>query len=183
MSTSFFLLLVPLWILRAQSLEVTNTSSCADICEGPSLTYSSDLSCSDDEYFTTANGDRMHDCLVCESTSSADNGDVSTPQNNDIYWFLCKLHWATVLTLMLVVSNDPSRTVPYTRMSSVDVETLTEVVRNSQHEVYAPILPVPRQWQHARTARMRSRLCWLKPRSPGVVVFARARQAICILFD
>ena len=85
-----FALLFSVWVLRGHSLEVTNTSSCADICEGPSLTYSQDLVCSDDAYFSTSKGDTMHDCLTCESTSSADNGDLSTPQNNDIYWLLCK---------------------------------------------------------------------------------------------
>jgi hypothetical protein len=32
----------------------------------------------------------MKACLLCESTSTADNGDLSTPQNNDVYWFLCQ---------------------------------------------------------------------------------------------
>ncbi len=88
LSTSF--LVIPLVALRVRALEVTSGSSCADICEGPGLTYSSDLTCKDEDYSSTAKGDTMHDCLVCESTSTADTGDTSTPQNNDIYWFLCK---------------------------------------------------------------------------------------------
>lgn len=76
--------------VHVQALEVTSGSTCADICEGPTLTYSDDLTCDDDGYFNTANGDTMHDCLVCESKSTATAGNNSNPQNNDIYWFLCE---------------------------------------------------------------------------------------------
>ncbi|OCT44266.1 hypothetical protein CLCR_05991 [Cladophialophora carrionii] len=85
-----FLLFFATWVSRSHCLEVTNTSLCADACNGPSLTYSSDLSCSDDEYWNTADGVLFRSCLDCESTSSAESGDTSTPQNNDLYWFLCE---------------------------------------------------------------------------------------------
>ncbi|KAK6373693.1 hypothetical protein LTS17_008186 [Exophiala oligosperma] len=79
--------------VHVQALEVTSGSTCADICEGPTLTYSDDLTCDDDGYFNTANGDTMHDCLVCESKSTATAGNNSNPQNNDIYWFLFNMKY------------------------------------------------------------------------------------------
>ncbi|KAK7892243.1 hypothetical protein LTR67_007339 [Exophiala xenobiotica] len=88
MLSTTFLLISLLARLRVCALEVASGSSCADICEGPGLTFPSDLTCNDEGYFNTAKGDTMHDCLVCESTSTHDTGDTSTPQNNDIYWFL-----------------------------------------------------------------------------------------------
>ena len=55
----------------------------------------------------------MRECLICESTSYADNGDLSTPQNNDIYWFLCK-HCASVfLALLLLASLFPGVILTY----------------------------------------------------------------------
>jgi hypothetical protein len=90
MLSTIFLLISLVARLRVCALEVASGSSCADICEGPGLTFSSDLTCNDEGYSNTAKGDTMHDCLVCESTSTHDTGDTSTPQNNDIYWFLCK---------------------------------------------------------------------------------------------
>ncbi|KAL6242512.1 hypothetical protein RBB50_010652 [Rhinocladiella similis] len=80
-------------VLRVRTLEVTSGSTCADICEGPTLTYSDDLTCTDEGYFNTANGDTMHDCLVCESKSTANTGDNSNPQNNDIYWLLFNMKY------------------------------------------------------------------------------------------
>ncbi|KIW12654.1 hypothetical protein PV08_09932 [Exophiala spinifera] len=79
--------------LGVQTLEVTSGSACADICEGPTLTYSDDLTCTDEGYFNTAKGDTMHDCLLCESKSTANTGDNSNPQNNDIYWFLFNMKY------------------------------------------------------------------------------------------
>jgi len=70
--------------------DVTNTSSWAKTGNGPSLTFPSNLSCSDNEYWNTADGETFRNCLVCESTSFAGSGDVSTPQDNDMYWFLCE---------------------------------------------------------------------------------------------
>ncbi len=87
------LVLFASWILQTQCLEVTNTSICADTCNGPSLTFSSDLSCSDDDYSTTANGVLFKNCLECEITSTAESGDTSTSQNNDIYWSLFNMKY------------------------------------------------------------------------------------------
>ncbi|KAI1629066.1 hypothetical protein EDD37DRAFT_644837 [Exophiala viscosa] len=91
-----------------QALEVTNTSSCVDTCGGVSLTWYTNLTCSDDGYFGTSKGEGMRECLVCESTSSADNGDLSTPQNNDIYWFLFNMKYTLEYCLFESNSSTPS---------------------------------------------------------------------------
>ncbi|KIX02960.1 uncharacterized protein Z518_06510 [Rhinocladiella mackenziei CBS 650.93] len=103
--STFFLLL---WILPVRSIEVTITSSCTSLCNGPSLTVYTDLSCSDHEYFDSDKGDTMRDCLTCESTSSADNGDLSTPQNNDIYWFLFNMKYTLQYCLFQENGSTPS---------------------------------------------------------------------------
>ncbi|KAI1610148.1 hypothetical protein EDD36DRAFT_421237 [Exophiala viscosa] len=100
-----------------QALEVTNTSSCVDTCGGVSLTWYTNLTCSDDGYFGTSKGEGMRECLVCESTSSADNGDLSTPQNNDIYWFLCK-HCTSISFFLIMLLASPSPIVRLTHDGS-----------------------------------------------------------------
>jgi hypothetical protein len=139
------LLFLASWVSWSQCLEVTNTSLCVDTCDGPSLTYSSDLSCSDDEYWNTANGVLFRSCLDCESTSSAESGDTSTPQNNDIYWFLCE-----------------GATPRY-----------RQELTNSQREIYTAVLYVPGQRKHTKSASMRSRLCWIISSASDIVVFTR----------
>ncbi|KAJ9494439.1 hypothetical protein LTR99_010796 [Exophiala xenobiotica] len=110
MLSTIFVLISLVVRLRVCALEVASGSSCADICEGPGLTFPSDLTCNDEGYFNTAKGDTMHDCLVCESTSTHDTGDTSTPQNNDIYWFLFNMKYT--LQYCMFQTNDSTPNLP-----------------------------------------------------------------------
>jgi hypothetical protein len=112
-----FTLLFALATPSILALEVTNTSTCTSICNGPSLTYSSDLQCTDNSYFNTAQGVLFKNCLECESTSTAVSG--SGPQNNDAYWMLCA----------------PFHPSPH-RGDKL-------MLGNSQHEIHPPKLPLP----------------------------------------
>ncbi|KAK4945496.1 hypothetical protein LTR10_015392 [Elasticomyces elasticus] len=106
---SFLLASLAILLQGVQALEVTNTSSCIDTFGGESLTYYSDLTCIDDDYFSTSKGNTMRDCLVCESTSMADNGNLGTPQNNDIYWFLFNMKYTLQYCLFgSINSSTPS---------------------------------------------------------------------------
>lgn len=107
----FALILFASWILQTQCLEVTNTSLCADTCNGPSLTYGSDLSCSDDEYSNTANGVLFQNCLECEITSTAQSGETSTSQNNDVYWSLFNMKY-TVQECLFHADNGSTPNLP-----------------------------------------------------------------------
>lgn len=99
---SFFFFFLSFYILNSvHGVEVTPNSDCASFCLpspnlDPSLDLSSttqtrDLVCNDwelDGPNSTRVGRLFHDCLQCESNSTA--VDKSTKEN-DVYWFLCKL--------------------------------------------------------------------------------------------
>lgn len=89
-----------LCLVVVEALEVSNGSSCTPItaCNGPSLTFNTDISCVDADYVTTAVGQAMAACLGCESKSTWVDQAVDTSQNNDIYWFLCTVGTMTVKT-------------------------------------------------------------------------------------
>ena len=72
-----------------QALEVTSTSPCAQVCDGPSLTFNQNLTCIDNDYSATTPGMVMKACLQCEIGSAAVDEQKAAPQNNDVYWFLC----------------------------------------------------------------------------------------------
>ena len=71
--------------LLALAIEVTDKSPCADACGG-GLTSASDIVCNDADYENTGQGQKMRDCLTCESSSKA----YSNETDNDVYWFLCE---------------------------------------------------------------------------------------------
>ena len=98
---SFLILLLSICVLRAvHAIEVTPNSDCASFCItdtrlDPSSTLASstqtgDLVCDDwelDGPNSTQKGRTFHDCLQCESNSTAVD---KTSKENDVYWFLCK---------------------------------------------------------------------------------------------
>jgi hypothetical protein len=149
------LLVLACWCLQTQCLEVTNTSLCAGTCNGPSLTFSDDLSCSDEAYWNTANGVTFRNCLECESTSVAVSGDTSTPQNNDIYWLLCES----------LLSRTPRE----------------KADQSSQYEVHLAVLHVPGKWQHSEPPSVPGRLRRPIPCAPDIVVHLSTAVAIRIL--
>ena len=99
---SFFTFFLSFYIFSSvHGVEVTPNSDCASFClPSPNLDPSVDLSsstqtrdvvCNDwelDGPNSTQVGRLFHDCLQCESNSTA----VDKPtKENDVYWFLCKI--------------------------------------------------------------------------------------------
>ncbi|EAW11716.1 uncharacterized protein ACLA_094150 [Aspergillus clavatus NRRL 1] len=80
------LLLLGVFLLVAPSLAVvvSEGSPCLVTCGGTAKTENRDLICKDADYNTTAEGIKMKNCLLCESTSTT----YRTPYDSDIYWFI-----------------------------------------------------------------------------------------------
>ena len=102
MSLILFLLPIICLLPSVYSLEVTPNSDCASFCiidpslnpafENSSHTNTNALVCNDWELSgpnSTEEGRTFHDCLQCESSSTAVDKES---KENDVYWFLCKLH-------------------------------------------------------------------------------------------
>ena len=98
---SFLILFLSIYLPHiVDAIEVTPNSDCASFCItdtrlDPSLTLSSstqtgDVVCNDwelDGPNSTQKGRTFHDCLQCESNSTAVD---KVSEENDVYWFLCK---------------------------------------------------------------------------------------------
>lgn len=91
-------LLILTLLSSISALRVTPGSPCASQClENPSgnslgdraasITNTSDIVCSDIEFFSSTAGLKFKDCVSCLQTSRGAKGDDS-----DSAWFLCKLH-------------------------------------------------------------------------------------------
>lgn len=128
------------------ALEVTSTSPCTSVCEGPSITYGSNLTCIDNDYSATSSGSVFKACLQCEASSTAVDEQKAAPQNNDVYWFLC---------------GCPS---PF----SSSTAQLTTIL--SQHEIHPARLSLPTQHLHPESSLLRIRLCTSIPRARHIVV-------------
>ena len=89
-------------------LEVSNGSTCADTCDGPSLTFPSDISCSDDGYTTLAKGKLMKNCLECEAGSDYVDSGVDAPQDNDQYWLLFNTKFSLQYCLTQTTDGTPN---------------------------------------------------------------------------
>jgi hypothetical protein len=87
---------------------VSNGSPCADICSGPSLTFSDDLTCADAGYTSTNAGSVMKACLECESQSTYVDTTASLPQDNDQYWMLFNMKYTLQYCLTQTTDGTPN---------------------------------------------------------------------------
>lgn len=100
---------------RVRAIEVTADSQCSNFCiNSPGLnvsdiassqTFSGDLSCLDSDYDgtnETAIGRKFRTCVSCEQNSTAVD---TVNEENDVYWFLCRLiHFAAAAKLTVPVN-------------------------------------------------------------------------------
>lgn len=90
LSSTLFLSLFLNLILPVLSLHVVLGSNCTAVCTDDffnSTTTVTEVTCHDDDYSTTALGQRFEDCISCELQSQTfDHGTNQT----DLGWALCK---------------------------------------------------------------------------------------------
>lgn len=73
------------------ALQVTPGSSCSSVCgASTSKTNSSEIVCSDYDYYSLGTGSTFMDCIECLQSSN-----TASDSENDVSWFLCK-HWQLV---------------------------------------------------------------------------------------
>ncbi len=104
----FYPLLCGLIFGSAQALEVSSGSSCASVCDGPTNTFPTDLSCADDDYTSTDRGSLMKACLECESQSTYVDSKVDAPQDNDQYWMLFNMKYTVQYCLNQTTAGTPN---------------------------------------------------------------------------
>ena len=86
---------IALLSLGTRALQVTPGSECEALCldganstlsdSKTSNTNSSDITCIDDDFFSTGKGIKFRNCVTCLQRSKATWEDES-----DVFWFLCK---------------------------------------------------------------------------------------------
>lgn len=101
-------LLFALVLGSAQALQVSSGSSCADVCEGPTNTFPTDLSCVDDDYTSTDRGSLMKACIECESQSTYVDTSKDAPQDNDQYWMLFNMKYSLQYCLTQTTDGTPN---------------------------------------------------------------------------
>ena len=101
-------LLFALVLGSAQALQVSSGSSCADVCEGPTNTFPTDLSCIDDDYTSTDRGSLMKACVECESQSTYVDTTEDAPQDNDQYWMLFNMKYSVQYCLTQTTDGTPN---------------------------------------------------------------------------
>ncbi|KAF3770665.1 hypothetical protein M406DRAFT_354521, partial [Cryphonectria parasitica EP155] len=117
MLSSLFLSLVLLVLPGTDALQVTPGSSCSSFCGDASSTNSTDIVCSDFDYYSSATGSTFMNCIECLETSNVTSGSDS-----DVAWLFYNLRYASSVCIYDFPNHNISNSSSSSSEESCDLQ-------------------------------------------------------------